>query len=102
MSTHILSRMSWKFTRAAFVIGIALSCLEHGESQTADVPPSLPAIDPQRIHDQDAMTWADYRPIPGRHWADPSLQPARKLRVALRSEERRVGKGWRARSAAWT
>ena len=29
------------------------------------------------------MTWADYRPIPGHNWADPSLQPERKLRVAL-------------------
>ena len=29
------------------------------------------------------MTWADYRPIPGTNWADPSLVAPRKLRVAL-------------------
>jgi M6 family metalloprotease-like protein len=40
-------------------------------------------IDPQRWQDQDSMTWADYRPIPGKNWADPSLVPQRKLRIAL-------------------
>jgi M6 family metalloprotease-like protein len=40
-------------------------------------------IDPQRVQDQDTMTWADYRPIPGRDWADPSLQPARGFRLAV-------------------
>ena len=29
------------------------------------------------------MTWADYHPISGTRWADPSLAPARALRVAL-------------------
>lgn len=68
---------------------------------TLDTPPPL---DPQRVQDQQDMTWADYRPIPwaprrglpavarsakvgarrrGQTWADPSLQPARRLRVAL-------------------
>ncbi len=40
-------------------------------------------IDPQRVQDQDTMTWADYRPIPGRNWADPSLKPARGFRLAV-------------------
>ena len=44
---------------------------------------SLATIDPQRIQDQDAMTWADYRPIPGRKWSDPSVPGERVLRVAL-------------------
>ena len=52
-------------------------------SQSPPSPPLMPPLDPQRIQDQDTMTWADYRPIPGRNWADPSLEPARKLRVAL-------------------
>ena len=43
----------------------------------------LPPIDPQRVQDQQDMTWADYRPIPGVNWADPSLVAPRKLRVAL-------------------
>ena len=29
------------------------------------------------------MTWADYRPIPGRNWADPSLKPERGFRLAV-------------------
>ncbi len=40
-------------------------------------------IDPQRVQDQDLMTWADYRPIPGRNWADPALKPARGFRIAV-------------------
>ena len=34
----------------------------------------MPPIDPQRVQDQDDMTWADYKPIPGTNWADPSLR----------------------------
>lgn len=40
-------------------------------------------IDPQVIQDQDKMTWDDYKPIPGRNWADPGLVPERKFRMAL-------------------
>lgn len=41
-------------------------------------------LDPQRVEDQDAMTWADYHAIPGARWADPTLVPAKKqYRVAL-------------------
>jgi M6 family metalloprotease-like protein len=46
------------------------------------VPP-VPPIDPQIIVDQDKMTWLDYRPIPGRNWADPSLRPGRQMKIAL-------------------
>jgi M6 family metalloprotease-like protein len=41
-------------------------------------------IDPQKVQDQDTMTWADYHPIPGVNWADPSRVPTKKqFRVAL-------------------
>jgi M6 family metalloprotease-like protein len=43
----------------------------------------LPPIDPQRVQDQDQMTWADYRPIPRHHWADPSIKPERGFRLAV-------------------
>ncbi len=46
-------------------------------------PPSLAPIDPQKCQDQQDMTWADYHPIPGKSWADPSLVPARQLKIAL-------------------
>jgi hypothetical protein len=44
---------------------------------------SLVPIDPQQVQDQDSMTWDDYRPIPGRNWADPSLKPKRGFRLAV-------------------
>jgi M6 family metalloprotease-like protein len=50
-------------------------------AQTARTP--LPPIDPQKVQDQDAMTWDDYRPIPGKNWADPSLKPERPFRLAV-------------------
>jgi M6 family metalloprotease-like protein len=43
----------------------------------------IPPIDPQRVQDQDLMTWDDYRPIPGRNWADPALKPERGFRLAV-------------------
>lgn len=43
-----------------------------------------PPIDPQKVQDQDTMTWADYHPIPGVNWADPKLVPTKKqFKVAL-------------------
>ena len=42
-----------------------------------------PVLDPARVQDQDDMTWADYRPIPGTRWADNALAPGRAIRVAL-------------------
>ncbi len=41
------------------------------------------AVDPQRVRDQDLMSWDDYRPIPGRDWADPALKPKRGFRLAV-------------------
>jgi len=66
----------------AGVIFILLSLLIPASGQdpkTAGPPP----LDPQRVQDQDTMTWADYRPIPGRNWADPSLKPARGFKLAV-------------------
>ena len=42
-----------------------------------------PPIDPQQVQDQDDMTWADYRPIPGVDWTDPKHKPERTIRIAL-------------------
>jgi hypothetical protein len=41
-------------------------------------------IDPQRWQDQQDMTWADYRAVPGATWADPARVPSqRRLKIAL-------------------
>ncbi|MEX2661770.1 MAG: hypothetical protein WD227_07565 [Vicinamibacterales bacterium] len=45
--------------------------------------PPLLSIDPQRVQDQETMTWQDHRPIPGTNWADNRVPGARVLRVAL-------------------
>ncbi|MDH7513497.1 MAG: hypothetical protein QHH14_11185 [Clostridiales bacterium] len=42
-----------------------------------------PPVDPQKVKDQDVMTWEDYRPLPGRDWADPSLMPEKGFRLAV-------------------
>lgn len=43
-----------------------------------------PPLDPQRVQDQQEMTWADYHAIPGVNWADPARVPSKKqFRVAL-------------------
>src|ERR1700754_4337646 len=48
----------------------------------ADVFP--PPIDKQVVQDQDDMTWADYKPVPGTNWADPSIVPTgRSLKIAV-------------------
>jgi M6 family metalloprotease-like protein len=52
--------------------------------QAGGTPPPLPPpIDPQRVQDQEQMTWADYRPIPGTNWADNALASPRVIRTAL-------------------
>lgn len=60
--------------------GAVLLATAAGQTAKAGFPPP---IDPQRVQDQDLMTWGDYRPIPGRRWADPALKPARGFRVAV-------------------
>jgi len=42
-----------------------------------------PPVDPQVVQDQDDMTWDDYKPIPGKNWADPTLVPEREFKMAL-------------------
>ncbi|MGZ5479467.1 MAG: M6 family metalloprotease domain-containing protein, partial [Candidatus Aminicenantales bacterium] len=76
-----------KNLRSATILGIAglsLLCLIAAPAPAQKAGSGVPGpIDPQRVQDQDAMTWADYRPIPGRNWADPSLKPARGFRLAV-------------------
>ncbi|MGW8268091.1 MAG: M6 family metalloprotease domain-containing protein, partial [Longimicrobiales bacterium] len=62
---------------------IALSTSVAGCGSGAAEEAALTPIDPQVVQDQDDMTWEDYRPIPGRNWADPSLVPERGFRLAV-------------------
>jgi M6 family metalloprotease-like protein len=66
---------------------IAVTAIAAGAARatsTQQTPAPFPApIDPQRVQDQDDMTWADYKPIPGTNWGDPKNAPERALKVAL-------------------
>lgn len=65
------------FLVAAF---LAVASLIFPETSKSSFPPP---IDPQRVQDQDKMTWADYRPIPGANWSDPALKPGRGFKLAV-------------------
>jgi M6 family metalloprotease-like protein len=61
-----------------------LSCAHPCRPEAGGQPPALAAMDPQKVEDQDDMTWQDYHPIPGVNWADPARQPTVKLmRIAV-------------------
>lgn len=62
----------------SFVPLLSPACSPRGAEDGAPPP-----LDPQQVQDQDLMTWDDYRPIPGRNWADPSLKPERGFRLAV-------------------
>jgi len=62
---------------------LVTACIAFTQQSTTDHNRSLKPIDPQVVRDQDDMTWDDYRPIPGKNWADPSLIPQRTFRMAL-------------------
>ncbi|ARZ71890.1 peptidase M6 [Streptomyces albireticuli] len=42
-------------------------------------PPLVQPIDPQNWRNPDDMTWAEYRSVPGTHWADPDLKPTKRM-----------------------
>lgn len=62
---------------AFLMVLIAAGCVPR------DAGPTVQPLDPQRVQDQDDMTWTDYAPIPGHDWADPSRVPERGFRIAL-------------------
>jgi M6 family metalloprotease-like protein len=64
---------------AACLAGMAVLAPAQSTQNASQIPP----IDPQRVQDQDDMTWVDYHPIPGANWADPSHTPQRTIKVAL-------------------
>jgi M6 family metalloprotease-like protein len=77
-------RQNLRLTATLSVAFISLIFLSATVSQSQQTRSGmLGPIDPQRVQDQDLMTWDDYRPIPGHNWADPSLKPERGFRLAV-------------------
>lgn len=80
-----------KFLTVCFLVSFTIiswsqknqkNSISAGKTGKEQILPPKP-IDPQIIQDQDDMTWKDYHPIPGKNWADPSLVPERKFKMAL-------------------
>lgn len=73
--------------RIAPILGFASVCfillISTAGNPGQDRSASLAPIDPQKVRDQDLITWDDYRPIPGKNWADTSLKPERGFRLAV-------------------
>ncbi|WP_143022235.1 peptidase M6 [Nonomuraea maritima] len=66
----------------ALMLGLSLN-MTQAQAATWS-PPEMQPIDPQHVQDQEDMTWADYKPIPGVDWATDGAVPTdRALRVAL-------------------
>jgi len=61
-----------------FAAAVCNSSLRNPFKAFASQTPFPPPLDPQRIQDQQDMTWDDYRPIPGVKWSDLSLIPSKK------------------------
>ncbi len=72
--------ISKKILKHFVVLLVAFAMFSCGQESVEEVPGP---IDPQIVQDQDDMTWDDYRPIPGKNWADPALEPEREFRIAL-------------------
>ena len=69
-----------------FVLSVRVALLIAAIIAAAAFEPQVetsPPLDPQHWQDQEEMTWADYRPIPGTNWADPARKGERNFRVAL-------------------
>ena len=77
-----MRKRTWFKALPGVCFALILATTTAGRAQKPSGAP-LPPIDPQRVQDQDAMTWADYRPIPGHNWADPSIKPQRGFKLAV-------------------
>ncbi|WP_370946574.1 M6 family metalloprotease domain-containing protein [Amycolatopsis sp. cg5] len=68
--------------RKAFALlatAVLLTGLGTGTASAQPLTRGWPApIDAAHWQNQDDMTWADYRKIPGTNWADPSLKPTKR------------------------
>lgn len=96
MKKHLFSRsvgLAVLFVFMCFIIVLASTTGGTGAVGATDTrarpgqgegrAPAQAPIDPQIVQDQQDVTWEDYHPIPGKNWADSSIVPARKLRIAL-------------------
>src|SRR3954466_8936865 len=73
--------LPWLFVACAVVACTPQPVVGTGPNGDPGPPPPS---DRQVVHDQDDMTWADYRAIPGVNWADTSRHGSKRtMRVAI-------------------
>jgi M6 family metalloprotease-like protein len=77
-----MRKRTWFKALPGACFALILATTTAGQARKPSGAP-LPPLDPQHVQDQDAMTWADYRPIPGHNWADPSIKPRRGFKLAV-------------------
>ena len=70
-------------TRTLIPATLLFSLVAIPASQRVASQATVAPIDPQRVQDQETMTWDDYRPIPLTNWANNAVPGKRVLRVAL-------------------
>ena len=75
--------MSRKTVFASIILVAAAVAMPTARRQAPAAGAFPPVFDPQVVRDQDDMTWADYKPIPGTNWGDRERAPGRALKVAL-------------------
>ncbi len=71
----------YRWTVLFLMVAMSLASLACGQGMHQGAV--LKPIDPQVVQDQDDMTWDDYKPIPGKNWADPSLTAPRMMKIAV-------------------
>lgn len=79
------ARRAWLATAAFVAFGAACAPRSVSVGSPSPGDDGRPeAIDPQRVRDQDDMTWDDYKPIPGLDWANGGTVGAKRtMRVAI-------------------
>ncbi len=78
------ARRAWLATAA--LVALSTACAPRSASVGSPAPDDgrPEAIDPQRVRDQDDMTWDDYRAIPGADWANGGKAGTKRtMRVAI-------------------
>ncbi|MGK5739355.1 M6 family metalloprotease domain-containing protein [Micromonospora sp. URMC 103] len=88
---HLLPsrRAAWRSVLAAAVATVVVASGSAGPATAApgrppDGPAPFQVLDPQNWQNPDTMTWDDYKPVPNKNWADPTVRGSvRNFKIAL-------------------
>jgi M6 family metalloprotease-like protein len=88
---HLLPTDKRRTRRALLAAAAATVLVISGAAGTASAAPAaagtnapFQVLDPQYWQNPDTMTWADYRAVPNKNWADPAVRGSvRNFKIAL-------------------